>query len=125
VELSKARANVRIEIGAIKIVDTGLKAELENQDKAISYVAAQVFKHQIGSQFRATPHAQAVRTLRFDHVPPSAFLCTLKRTPEITQNGLKISADDWKLFKEMKDNSMTVLQALKAFKQNATVENKE
>jgi hypothetical protein len=40
-------------------------------------------------------------------------------------NGLKISADDWKLFKEMKDNSKTVLQALKAFKQKATVENEE
>jgi hypothetical protein len=90
VELSKARANVRIEIGAIKIVDAGLKAELENQDKAISYVAAQVFEHQIGSQsLRATPHAQAVRTLRFDHLPPSAFLCTLKRTPEIKQMGSK------------------------------------
>jgi hypothetical protein len=27
---------------------------------AISYVAAQVFKHQIGSQFHAIPHAQVV-----------------------------------------------------------------
>jgi len=92
---------------------------------AISHVAAQVFEHQIGSQFRATPHAQAVRTLRFDHLPPSAFLCILKHTPEITQNGLKISPNDWKLFKEIKDKSKTVLQALKAFKQKATVEDEE
>ena len=31
-ELGKARADVRIEICPIKIVDTGLIAELENQD---------------------------------------------------------------------------------------------
>jgi hypothetical protein len=92
---------------------------------AISYVAAQVFEHQIGSQFRATPHAQAVPTLHFDLIPPSAFLCALKHTPEITQNGLKISADDWMLFKDIKDNGKKVLQALKAFKQKATVEEDE
>ena len=92
---------------------------------AISYVAAKVFEHQIGSQFRAIPHAQAIPTLRFDHLPPSALLCILKHSPEITENGLKISADDWKLFKKIKDNSKTVLQALKAFKQKVTAEDEE
>ena len=88
---------------------------------AVSYLVAQVFEHQIGSQFRATPHAQPVPTLRFDQLPPSAFLCALKHGPEITQNGLKISADNWKLFKKIKDNGPKVLQALKAFKQRVAV----
>ncbi|KAF8905727.1 hypothetical protein CPB84DRAFT_1823080 [Gymnopilus junonius] len=89
---------------------------------AVSYIAAQVFEHQIGSQFRAIPHAQPISTFRFDHLPPSAFLCALKDAPEITQNGLKISVDDWRLFKELKDNGKKVLEALKAFKQKAPAE---
>jgi len=39
--------------------------------------------------------------------------------------GLYLSPDDWKLFKEIKDKSKMVLQALKAFKQKATVEDEE
>jgi hypothetical protein len=41
------------------------------------------------------------------------FLCALKHAPELTPTGLKISSDDWKLFKKIKDNSKKVLQALK------------
>ncbi|KAF8889727.1 hypothetical protein CPB84DRAFT_1634748, partial [Gymnopilus junonius] len=29
---------------------------------AVYYIAAQVFEHQIGSQFRAIPHAQPIST---------------------------------------------------------------
>jgi hypothetical protein len=47
-------------------------------------------------------------------LPPSAFLCALKHAPEVTPAGLKISSDDWKLFKEIKDNGKKVVQALKA-----------
>ena len=81
---------------------------------AISYIAAQVFEHQLGGQFRAIPHSQPLPILRFDHLPPSAFLCSLKHAPEVTPTGLKISSDDWKLFKDIKDNSKKVVQALKA-----------
>jgi hypothetical protein len=35
---------------------------------AISYIAAQVFEHQLGAQFRAMPHSQALPVLRFDHL---------------------------------------------------------
>jgi len=63
-------------------------------------------------------------TLHFDHLLLSALLCTLKHTLEITENGLKISADDWK-FKKIKDNSKTVLQASKAFKEKVTAEDEE
>jgi hypothetical protein len=66
-----------------------------------------------------------MRTLCFNHLPPSALLCTLKHTPEITENGLKISADDWKLFKKIKDNSKMVLQVLKVFKPKVTAEDEE
>jgi hypothetical protein len=82
---------------------------------AISYIAAQVFEHQLGTQFRAMPHSQPLSVLRFDHLPQSAFLCALKHAPEVSPTGLKISSDDWKLFKEIKDNGKKVVQALKAF----------
>lgn len=81
---------------------------------AVSHVAAQVFEHNLGTQFRAIPHAQPLPVLRFDHLPPSAFLCTLKHAPEVTPTGLKISPEDWKLFKDLKDKSKRVLEALKA-----------
>ena len=81
---------------------------------AVLNVAAQVFKHNLGSQFCAIPHAQPLFVLRFDYLPPSAFLCTLKHAPEVTPTSLKISLDDWKLFKHLKDKSKTVLEALKA-----------
>ena len=81
---------------------------------AVSNIPTQVFEHNLGSQFRAIPHAQPLPVLRFDHLPPSAFLCALKHAPEVTSTGLKISPEDWKLFKDLKDNSKTVLAALKA-----------
>ena len=81
---------------------------------AVSYIAVQVFEYQLGTQFRALPHAQALPVLRFDHLPPSAFLCALKHAPEVTPFGLKISLEDWELFKVIKDKSVTVLKAMKA-----------
>ena len=80
---------------------------------AVSYISVQVFEHQLGTQFRAIPHSQPLPVLHFDHLPPSAFLCALKHAPELTSTGLKISADDWKLFKDIKDDSKKVLQAMK------------
>ena len=67
---------------------------------AISYVVAEAFEHQIGSQLCAIPHAQVVQTLLFNHLLLSALLYTLKHSPEITEIGLKISADGWKLFRQ-------------------------
>ena len=83
---------------------------------AVSYIAVQVFEYQLGTQFRALPHAQALPVLRFDHLPPSAFLCALKHAPEVTPFVLKISLEDWELFKIIKDKSVTVLKAMKALK---------
>jgi hypothetical protein len=51
--------------------------------------------------------------LRFDHLPPSAFLCALKHAPEVTPLGLKISLEDWEFFKVIMDNSKVVLNAIK------------
>lgn len=65
---------------------------------AISYLVVQIFEHQLGTQFRAIPNAQRLQVLRFDHLPPSAFLCALKHAPELTPFGLKISLDNWQLF---------------------------
>ena len=82
---------------------------------AVSYLAVQVFEYQLGTQFRALPHAQPLQVLQFDHLP-SAFLCALKHALEVTpfQVGLKISLEDWGLFKVILDKSKTVLNALKA-----------
>ena len=52
--------------------------------------------------------------LRFDHLPPSAFLCALKHAPEVTPFSLKVSLEDWELFKVIMDNSKVVLNAMKA-----------
>jgi hypothetical protein len=60
------------------------------------------------------PHAQPIPVLRFDYLPPSAFLCALKHPPEVTPFGLKISLEDWELFKVIMDNSKMVLSAMKA-----------
>ena len=81
---------------------------------AVSYLSVQVFEYQLGTQFRALPHAQPLPVLQFDHLPPSAFLCALKRAPEVTPFGLKISLEDWELYKVILDKSKTVLNALKA-----------
>ena len=80
---------------------------------AVSYLAVQVFEYQLGTQFRARPHAQPLPVLRFDHLPPSAFLCALKHAPEVTPFGLKISLEDWELFKVIRDNSRVVINAMK------------
>jgi hypothetical protein len=81
---------------------------------AISFLAVQVFEYQLGTQFRALLHAQPIPVLRFDHLPPSSFLCALKHSPEVTPFGLKISLEDWELFKVIMDNSKVVLRAMKA-----------
>jgi hypothetical protein len=66
------------------------------------------------TQFCALPHAQPFPVLQFHHLPPSAFLCALKHYPELTPFGLKFSLEDWELFKVIKENSKTVLKAMKA-----------
>ena len=78
-----------------------------------SYLAVQIFEHQLGTQFCAIPNAQRLQVLWFDHLLPSAFLCALKHAPELTPFGLKISLDDWQLFKVIKDNIEKVSQAIK------------
>jgi hypothetical protein len=81
---------------------------------AVSYIPTQVFKHNLSSQLCAISHVQPLPVLCFDHLPPSGFLCALKHAPEVTSISLKMSLEDWKLFKDLKDNSKTVLKALKA-----------
>jgi len=49
-------------------------------------------------QFRAIL-SQPLPVLRFDHFPPTVFLCALKHAPEVTLTGLKLSSDDWKMWK--------------------------
>jgi hypothetical protein len=73
---------------------------------AVSYLAMQVFEYdQLGTQFRALPHAQPLPVLRFDHLPPSAFL---KHALEVIPFGLKLSLKDWDLFKVIMDKSKIV-----------------
>jgi hypothetical protein len=40
------------------------------------------------------------------------LVCALKHAPEVTPFGLKISVEDWELFKVIMDNKM-VLKAMK------------
>ena len=53
-------------------------------------------------------------------------ICALKHAPEFIPTGLKILPDDWKVFKELKDNNKKVLEALKTFrKRKEPVEEEE
>ena len=79
----------------------------------VSYLAMQIYEHQFGALFCAISNAQRLQVLRFDHISPPAFLCALKHAPESTPFGLKISMDDWQLFKVIKDNGEKVSQTIK------------
>jgi hypothetical protein len=70
----------------------------------------QVFKYQLGTQFRvhapSLPHAQPLPVLRFDHLPPSASICALKHAPESAGDSLRLKfllldLENWGLFKVM------------------------
>ncbi|KAF8880856.1 hypothetical protein BD779DRAFT_1612653 [Infundibulicybe gibba] len=80
---------------------------------AISNIAVQLFEHHLGPRFRDVPHAQVFHVQRYDLLPPSTFLCSLLHTPESTQQGLKLSSDDWEFFKKVTENSRKVLEAVK------------
>ena len=87
---------------------------------AVSYLAVEIFEHehQLDAQFRAIPNAQRLQVLGFDHLPPStsyilseSYICI--HALELTPFGLEKSLDDWKIFKEIKDNGEKVLRAIK------------
>lgn len=72
-----------------------------------------MYENRLGTEFREIPHAQALRIPRFDFIQSTAFLCALKAIPTSIPEGIKISVDDWNLYKLLKDNKDKVLQTLK------------
>ena len=94
---------------------------------AISEVrSVEVSEHQkVGSQFRAIPHVQAARTLIFD--PTSIISCHLPSyaPSNMLRESLKMGSEYLQMTESCSDNSKTVLQALKAFRQKVTAEDEE
>ncbi|GLB42721.1 hypothetical protein LshimejAT787_1201700 [Lyophyllum shimeji] len=89
---------------------------------AVSNIAVQVFENSVGSQFRSIPHSQVLHAKRFDFIPSSAFLCTLINAPVSTENGLKLSANDWTVYTELnsKENLPKIVQAVMALQKRAS-----
>jgi hypothetical protein len=84
---------------------------------AVSNIPVQVFEHFVGVQFRAVHAGQAFHMKKFCLLPSKLFLCTLDSTPTITDNelDLKISPQDWSLFRILKDNLSHIIKATKLF----------
>ena len=90
---------------------------------AVSNIGVQVFKQNVGTQFRETFQDKALYTKRFDFIPPSAFLCSLIHSPLHTPGlGLKISAQDLQVFQGLTKVPTNVVMAIKAFKSRSDPE---
>jgi hypothetical protein len=64
--------------------------------------------------FRAIHSGQVLHVQRFCLLPSSAFLCTLDSVPTTVESGLKVSQQDWSLFKILKDGSDNIVKAIKS-----------
>jgi len=82
----------------------------------ISNIAVQVYGHVFATQFRDTPHSQALIARRWDLLLPQAFLCTLGHAPEAIRGGLKLALADMELFRTLVTHISQVIAALAAFK---------
>jgi len=79
---------------------------------AVSDIAAQLFEQMVGSQFRAIHASQKVHAKRFNLLPSSAFLCRLESTPTQISGNLRVSSNDWDLFKTLKEKIGIISQAV-------------
>ena len=52
----------------------------------------------------------------FDILPSSSFLCVLSTAASSVEGGLEISQEDLELFKQLKAQSKSISDAIKAFK---------
>lgn len=88
---------------------------------AVSNIPVQLFEHFVGVQFRAHHAGQTFHVKRFYMLPSLSFLCTLVSTPAVMDNGhsLKISQQDWSLFKSLKDSSSRIVDAIAMFNARA------
>ncbi|KAF8227697.1 hypothetical protein L208DRAFT_1295354 [Tricholoma matsutake] len=88
---------------------------------AVSNIPVQLFEHFVGVQFRAHHAGQTFHVKRFYMLPSLSFLCTLVSTPAVMDNGhsLKISQQDWSLFKSLKDSSSRIVNAIAMFNARA------
>jgi len=84
---------------------------------AVSNIPVQLFEHFIGIQFRAHHAGATFHVKRFYLLPSLSFLCTLSSTPTVIDNGhsLRISQQDWNLFKMLKDGSSSIIKAIETF----------
>jgi hypothetical protein len=79
---------------------------------AVSNIAIQVYEHLVGVQFRDAGAGLGFHAMRYWVLPSSGFLCTLDSAPTKMPNGLKISQQDWLLFKALKDNTTNMQKAI-------------
>lgn len=81
---------------------------------AVSNIPVQMFKHMLGSQFRTNHSAQWLHVKEYCLLSSSAFLLTLGMAPFASEASLKISPQDWMLFKTLKDKLVDVIKAVGA-----------
>ena len=80
---------------------------------AASYIAIQVYEHHFGLQFYEKPPSHTFPQLKcFDMIPASHFLCTLKHLPANSDTGLRISTEDFNVFKLLKARLPSITRAI-------------
>ena len=75
----------------------------------------QVYEHVFATQFRDTPHSQALIVRRWDLLSPQP-LCTLGNAPEAIRGGLKLTLAEMVLLRTLVTHISEVIAALVAFK---------
>ena len=81
---------------------------------AVSNIPIQIFEHFLSVQFQAIHSGQVLHVQQFYLLPSSAFLCTLDSVPTTVESGLKVSQQDWLLFKILKDDSHNIVKEIKS-----------
>jgi len=79
---------------------------------AVSNMAAQLFEQMVGSQFCAIHASQKVHAKWFNLLSSSAFLYTLESTPMQISGNLRVSSNDWDLFKTLKEKIGIISQVM-------------
>ena len=80
---------------------------------AALYIAIQVYEHHFGLQFYENPPSHAFPQLKcFDMIPASHFLCALKHLPANSDTSLRISTEDFNVFKLLKARLPSITRAI-------------
>ena len=84
---------------------------------AASYIAVQVYEHHFSLQFYEKPPSHAFPQLKcFDMIPSNHFLCALNHVPQASETGIRISTEDFDMFKLLKAKLLSITRAISDLK---------